>query len=249
MRTFSVLTFVLFSLPASILYAETTTQTFGPVVLHEDSRFEVCANARYSRFNVQVTASFVRIADGKTLEKRTELDPGKGGCFTLPFDKAGDQPVFATLEVFGEPGDTDVIASAAIINGVFEMPEAQALADDEGQTTATSFGPVVIAEGKRLQVCANNWRSAYPSAVTVNFYRTRNAQKPFLVTENVLEPGEGGCTTLSQEVTGKESVFAELLTEPVEKGFSNPLPVTGAFIINGLFDEPLPPSLRYLPNE
>jgi hypothetical protein len=249
MRSFAALIAVVPNLLAPQVQAETTTQTFGPVVLHEDSRFEICANARYSEFNVQVTASFVRVIDGKELTRVAELDPGEGGCFDLPFEKVGKAPVFATLEVFGEPGDTDVVASAAVINGIFDMPKAQLVTEDDGLATATSFGPLVIAEGKRLQVCANNWRSTYPSEISVSFYRTKNADEPFLVTGSVLQPGEGGCTTLSQEVTGDESIFAELRTEPVEEGFSNPLPVTGAFVINGIFDEPLPPSLRYLPSD
>ena len=228
--------------------AETTTEMFGPVVLHEGSRFEICANARYSTYNVRATASFVGVSDGKMLEKSFELDPGRGGCFSLPFEKAGDQPVFATLEVYGEPGDTDVVASAAIINGIFNIAEGQTLVDDQGLRTATSFGPVVIAEGKRLQVCANNWQSNYPSAVMVNFYRTKNSSKPISSMETVLEPGEGGCATISQEVTGKSSVFAELLTEPVEKGFSNPLPISGALIINGIFEQPVPSDLRFVPD-
>jgi hypothetical protein len=40
------------------------------------------------------TTSFVRVVDGKNLEKITELDPGQGRCFSLPYEKAGKQPVF-----------------------------------------------------------------------------------------------------------------------------------------------------------
>jgi len=244
-RTIKVLS--LATLLPVVSAAETNTLTFGPVALHEGSRFEVCANSKYAEYDVILTASFVRIKNGKSITREVRLDPGEGGCFKLPYEKAGSAPVFAAIEVLGEPGDTDIIASAAIINGLFELPKPQVLLQDEGLTTATTFGPLQIPEGKRIKVCANNWKSTYTSTVTVNFYRVGDSVEPILSKDQALEHGQGGCVSLSQAQVGKGAIIAELLTWPVEPGFSNPMPVTGAFIINGIFEAPVPAQTRFLP--
>jgi len=222
------------------------TLTFGPVVLHEGARFEVCANSKYASYNIDITASFVRLKNSKAKVREFRLDPGEGGCFKLTYEQAGNAPVFAALEVSGEPGDTNIVASAAVINGIFELTKPQLFIQDEGRPIATTFGPLKIPEGKRIEVCANNWKSEYASDITVNFYRAGNSLEPILTRERTLEPGEGGCASISQARVGKGAVFAELISWPVEPGFSNPKPVSGAFIINGLFEEPIPSQVRFL---
>ena len=227
--------------------AATSETTFGPVVLHEGARFEVCLNSKYAENEVQAVIQFVRVEDGKSLTREASLTPGEGRCAAVPYERVGDAPLFAAVEVLGEPGDTDIVAGAAVVNGIFDMPKPQELLLDEGRRTATTFGPLQIPEGKRVQVCANNWRSEYESNVTVNFYVNRDALEPAISESVGLAPGEGGCTALSQAETGRARVFVEVLTEPVEPGFSNPVPVIGAFIVNGIFEAPLPPDFRLLP--
>lgn len=240
---------VLATLLPALSAADTNILTFGPVVLHEGSHFEVCVNSKYAVNDIILTASFVRIKNSKSITREARLDPGEGGCFRLKYEQAGDAPVFAAINVLGEPGDTDIVASATIINGIFEMPRPQVLLQDEGRTTATTYGPLKIPKGKRIEVCANNWMSEYSSDVTVNFYRAGNSVEPIVSKDRTLEPGQGGCVSLSQAQVGKGAIIAELLTFPVEPGFSNPVPVAGAFIINGLFEAPVPPQTRLLPTE
>ncbi len=249
MKLNKLATLILIALLPVTATADTHVLTFGPVALHEGSRFELCANSKYAVNDVIVTASFVGIRSSKSITREVKLFPGEGGCFRLNYEQAGDAPVFAAIEVLGEPGDTDIIASAAIVNGIFQSPKPQLLQQDEGRATATTFGPLEIPEDRRIEVCANNWKSEYTSDITINFYRVGDSLEPLLSKSHTLDPGQGGCVALSQKQAGRAAVIAELITSPVEPGFSNPVPVTGAYIINGIFEAPVPSQFRILPDQ
>lgn len=223
--------------------------TFGPVVLHEGARFELCANSKFARFDIQAVLGFVRVSDGASVSREAQWLPGEGGCFSLAFEKVGAEPVFGVVGVTGEPSDRDIVASAAIINGFYDAPKPNVVLEDEGERTATVFGPLTIPKGKRVETCAHNWQSEFPANFTVNVLPTKGAGKPLLTEHFELEPGKGGCFAVSAEQARGRSVLIEVMTEPFKPGFSSPLPVIGAFIINGLLDEPLPPDFRYLPEQ
>jgi hypothetical protein len=247
MTSSSLLLFAVLLLSVTAEAARKTTY-WGPVVLSEGKRFEICANAAYSEFNVNAQVSFVRVADGAAVAEGFRLDPGQGGCTALSFERAGEAPVFALLEVESEPGDEDLVASAAIINGVFESPEPRDLLQDNGQRAITAFGPLRLLPGKRLQVCVHNPRNfagtnaGFAIPVTIAFFRTNNSSEPFSLQSGELEPGEGSCVSVDEKLVGDRSFYAEVWSDPVEPGFSNPAAISGAFIINGVFEEPIPPS-------
>lgn len=247
MRTLIATVLTILTALAATAHADSRTLVFGPVVLHENSRFELCANSHYAQDTVLVDASFVRLKDGRTIKRERELEPGRGGCFAVTHEQVGDDPVFAALETFGQFGDAAPVSASAIVNGIFDVPVPQLFIEDDGVPTATTFGPVQLPEGERMEVCASNWRRDYPVDVTVHFYRVSDSREPLATKSATLAPGRGTCASISQRQSRNARIFAELTTEPVEPGFSTFLPVRGAFIINGIYDAPLPPDLRYLP--
>lgn len=246
---FSIALLVSSLLLASTAGAAGKTTYWGPVVLSEGKRFEVCANAAYSEFNVNAQVRFVRVDDGAAIADGFRLDPGRGGCTALSFERAGEAPVFALLDVEAEPGDEDLVASAAIINGIYESPKPRELLQDNGQRVITTYGPLRLLPDKRLEVCVHNPRNfagenfAFAIPVTIAFYRTRNSEEPFSVQSGELEPGEGSCVSVDENLVRDRSFYAEVWSDPVEPGFSNPAAISGAFIINGIFDEPIPPAM------
>lgn len=244
--------FAFFSISVTLLAhpvaAEEKTTYWGPVVLHEDSRFEVCANAKATRDETITTVSFVRVRDGKSLVKEVRLSSAKGGCFSLDYKKAGDSPVIAIVDAYGEPGDVDLVASAAIINGIFESPAPREFTTDQGMRTLTTFGPLRLNPGKRVEVCATNLRNNYAVPVSVSFFSTKDSERAFVEAGPIsLEKGKGTCFSVSEEQVGQRSFFAQVSTDPVEPGFENGMVFSGAFVINGIFNAPIPASsVRYI---
>ena len=243
--------------PASaIIKAIDQSIVLGPVVLHEQARFEVCANSKFipETEEIGVQVRFVRVRDGASLEKEFLLGPGQNGCASVSFEQAGTAPIFATLDTFGtDLPEIDLVVSSAVINGIFDAPKPQVLLEDQSRRTSTLFGPLVIPEGKRVEVCAHNDNENPESEefdlttpVVVNFYNAAQSLEPLLSRESFLRPGRGGCTSLTAERARGRDVLIEVLTEPAQPGQSIPLPVIGTYIINGVFESPLPPDFRYL---
>ena len=220
----------------------------GPVTLHEGARFEICANTRFVPESILVEARFLRVRDGASVGTKAEMEPGTNGCFSVGFEQAGDEPIIARLDTLGGLDEVDLLTSAAVINGIFEVPLPKVLEEDGGVSTATTFGPLVIPEGKRVQVCAHKLEgeNAFTAPATVNFYLAEESLEPALSTTVELEPDSGACTQVSAEQAGGRPVLVEVVTDPVEDGFSTPMPVIGAFIVNGIFFAPLPGDTRSL---
>lgn len=235
-----------FVLAAPLSAAEKTTY-WGPVVLSEGKRFEVCANNAFGTFETDARLSFLRVRNGRSKSTEIRLGSGEGGCRAVSFEQAGTQPIFAVLNAVAEPGDEDLVGSAAVVNGIFNVPKRRDLVDDRGQFTLTSFGPVRLNPDKRLEVCVNNPMNfiqisgVYTVPVSIEFYRTSNSSEPFKVESGELAPGRGACVSVSEAEVGAASFFAEVWTSPVEPGFANPMVLSGAYIINGIFDSPIPP--------
>ena len=104
-------------------------------------------------------------------------------------------------------------------------------------TGAKAFGPVQLREGQRFEVCANTRFNQFGATLTVSFRAARNANAEIGSRSVFLEPGEGGCTSITYA-----EVFAEIGDQPIfgllttqGDGAAERDPVGSACVTNGIF--------------
>jgi hypothetical protein len=219
-------------------------------------QFEVCINAHPALRETHTAITFVRATNGNTVTEEFALDPQRGGCYALPYNKAGDEPVFAILDTANQTPLNTVLASATLqgADKQLQLLQPQQLVDDGGAPGVSSFGPLRLNHNERLQVCVNNLRSQLPARLSIRFYATSDSRRAFHTRDRIdLEPAEGGCASVEHRQTGERSFFAQVLTRPDAYSVINPLVISGAFIVDstdGRLKAPVPASSqRYLPNK
>jgi len=111
---------------------------------------------------------------------------------------------------------------------------------DIENTGAKVFGPVELREGQSFDLCANARFNQFFSTVTASFRTVQNTAVEIRSQSMGLEPGDGGCTSVSYaEVfaeVGEVPIFALLTT--VGDGPAERDPVASACVSNGIFTCP-----------
>jgi hypothetical protein len=101
--------------------------TFGPVRLKPDSALQVCSS---NAFNGEPTSATVSVFLGRDSSepiavRSGTLQPGRGACVSVGYDRVGDRPIFAELKVHATSGGIFqfrriTLGGAAVINGIYE---------------------------------------------------------------------------------------------------------------------------------
>jgi hypothetical protein len=230
---------------------------WGPISLVEGEQLEICTHVRSARQDYSILDrpraqfTFVRIRDGKTVRKEFTLDALRGGCFDMPQQKLGNEPIFVVFQHNGPRGDRQLLASVAIVGSRYQMLAAQSL--DARQISPAVYGPLRLGygngtgskaiediAGQRLRVCSHNLDATNPTTVSIRFYDTRYASRPLFERREVqLEPAEGMCVSLNEAQLGDRSIFAEVWSE--SQGMSSTL-LSGAAIIGAGHHQAVPPN-------
>ena len=100
--------------------------TFGPVRLKPDSGLQVCASNAFNAEATSATISFLlgRDSSEPIVTKSGTLQPGRGSCVSVGYDRVGNRPVFAELRVQATSGGSFqfrrvTLGGAALLNGIF----------------------------------------------------------------------------------------------------------------------------------
>jgi len=232
-----------------IIDPETSAKAFGPVQLRPDQEFELCANAHFSEFAPSVTASFHPARNSSMVfhSRTTELLPGEGACTSVSYSEVGDEPVFALLTATGESlQDEDLVASAAVINGVIPyVPPIELGIFNATISEVTTFGPVRVRPESDLLVCATNAFNPVATFATLSVFLGRDSSEPIAVRSGTLQPGRGSCVTIGDEQARGRPIFAKLEVQATEGGSFDFRRVTlgGAGVINGIY-HPVPGEFR-----
>jgi len=226
-----------------------TAKAFGPVQLRPDQEFELCANAHFSEFAPSVTASFHPLRNANVVVHSQTIVPlpGEGACTSVSYSEVGDEPIFALLTATGETlHDEDLVASAAIINGVIPfVPPIELGIFNAAITEVTTFGPVRVRPESELLVCATNAFNDVATFATLSVFLGRDSSEPIAVRSGTLQPGRGKCVSIGESQSRGRPIFAKLETQATQGGSFDFRRVTlgGAGVINGIF-QPVPGEFR-----
>jgi hypothetical protein len=239
---------------------------WGPVSLAKGEQLELCSHLRSARPDhssaerPRALFTFVRIRDGKTVRKEFTLDASRGGCFSMPQQKLGDEPIFAMFQHSGargdgHRGDGQLLASIAVVGTRYQMLAAQSLETGQIPPSPTVFGPLRLGRangtaageiedngGQGLRVCSHNLDATNTTTVTIRFYDARYASRPLFERREVqLQPAEGICVSVNEAQLGDRSIFAEVWSESQGVGISSTL-LSGASITGAEHHQAVPPN-------
>jgi hypothetical protein len=232
-----------------IIDPTTTAKAFGPVQLRPDQEFELCANAHFSEFAPSVTASFhpARNANIVVHSRTIEPLPGEGACTSVSYAEVGDEPIFALLTASGENlSDEDLVASAAVINGVIPfVPPIELGIFNATIREVTTFGPVRVRPETEFLVCATNAFNGVATSATLSIFLGRDSSEPIAVRSGTLQPGRGSCVSIGDDQSRGQPIFAKLEVRATQGGSFDFRRITlgGAGVINGIF-HPVPGEFR-----